>query len=83
MSADGNAARYRVRAVFAQVLELPSDEVLDDAAFYDDLGGDSLQKLDLAVGLESEFAVRFTDEEVAQISTVSDVVARLRRAGVA
>jgi len=47
----GAEVRERVRAAFAKVLELALNEVPDDAAFYEDLGGDSLGKLDLAVAL--------------------------------
>lgn len=83
MSTSSDGTTDRVREVFAEILELRADEVPDDAAFYDDLGGDSLQKLDLAVALETEFAVTFTDEDVARISTVADAVERLRRVGVA
>jgi len=78
----GAEVRERVRAAFAKVLELALNEVPDDAAFYEDLGGDSLGKLDLAVALESEFFVKFTDEDVAQLSTVSEVVSKLQQAGI-
>lgn len=71
----------RVRAAFAAALELESNEVGDNAAFYEDLGGDSLQKLDLAVALEQEFGTSLTDEQVVQMSTVSRAVAELRSMG--
>jgi acyl carrier protein len=76
---DGDAAE-RVRVLFAQALQLAVEEVGYEAAFYEDLRGDSLQKLDLAVALEEEFDVRLSDEQVSAISTVSGVVIELRRA---
>lgn len=74
--------RERVRAAFAAALELERGEVGDNAAFYEELGGDSLQKLDLAVALEREFRTRLTDEQVVRMSTVSRAVAELRSMGV-
>lgn len=74
--------RGRVRAAFAAALELDSTEVNDDAAFFEDLGGDSLQKLDLAVALEREFGTRLADEQVVRMATVSAAVAELRIMGV-
>ena len=68
-----------VRTLFAKALDVPVEDVADDAAFYDDLGGDSLEKLALAVELESTFGVRLDDDRVASMSTVTDVVDHLRQ----
>jgi acyl carrier protein len=76
---EGDAVE-RVRVLFAEALQIAVEEVGYEAAFYEDLRGDSLQKLDLAVALEEEFDVRLSDEQVSAISTVSDVVIELRRA---
>lgn len=62
----------RVRAQFALVLDVPISEVSDDGDFYDDLDGDSLQKLELTARVEEEFATKLTDEEVADLRTVND-----------
>jgi acyl carrier protein len=72
-------ARERVRALFAKALELTVDEIADHKLFYDDLGGDSLQKLELAVDLERAFGVKFSDEQITSMSTVSDVMAELKQ----
>ena len=79
MTAADDSIREKVRATFANVLEVEIDEVTDYASFYEDLGGDSLQKLDLVVALEDEFSVKLTDEEVAHLNSVCDVAARLQR----
>jgi acyl carrier protein len=71
----------RLREIVAAVAELDPAEVTDDASFYDDLGVDSLQKLEILVRIERGFGVRLTDVEAAGLATVADAVALLRAAG--
>ena len=59
-----------IREEFAAVLDIPAVEVGDDADFYDDLEGDSLQKLELAARIEERFTVKLTDEEASRLRTV-------------
>jgi len=42
--------------------------------FKKDLTLDSLDALELAIGVQDEFGVEFTDEEIDQINTVGDLV---------
>jgi len=58
-----------VRAVFAEILELDEIEVAADSDFYDDLDGDSLQKLELVMETERRFGVRFDQDTVADLTT--------------
>ncbi|GEM_PF-3085223 len=62
----------RVRSILAECLGLESpDGIKPDALLYD-LGADSLDLLDLAIELEREFAVTFSDGEMRRLSTVGD-----------
>ncbi|MCZ7416010.1 MULTISPECIES: acyl carrier protein [unclassified Streptomyces] len=65
-----NEIRAAVSEVIADVLTLPRDGVTPQAHFYDDLGGDSMQKLEVIAHLEARFNIRFTDEEAAAGDTV-------------
>jgi len=60
----------RLRALVAGVLELGVDEVPDGADLAQDLGVDSLEKVELALRVESEFGIPLSAEESARFTTV-------------
>ncbi len=66
------------RAVFAEILELELDDVGDDDDFYQDLDGDSLQKLEMIVTLEKRLGIRFAEEEARALNNVAQVVETVR-----
>ncbi|QKW07489.1 hypothetical protein HUT18_14955 [Streptomyces sp. NA04227] len=70
---DESEITYGVREVIAQVLSLSVDEVSPTAHFYDELAGDSLQKLEAIAFIEAKFNVQLTNEEAAG-ETVGDLV---------
>ena len=49
--------KQKVRAVYAETLDVPPDQIQDDAHFIDDLGGDSLQVLGVSLKIEEQFNV--------------------------
>ncbi|GAB4459202.1 MAG: acyl carrier protein [Armatimonadaceae bacterium] len=65
----------RVKKVVVQQLEVAEEEVTMDASFVDDLGADSLDVVELIMGLEEEFDITIPDEDAEKISTVGDAVA--------
>lgn len=71
----------RLREIVAAAAALEPDEVTVDARFYDDLGVDSLQKLEIVVQTERAFGVRLTDVEAAGLGSVADAVNLLRAKG--
>ena len=64
----------RVKKVVVDQLDVNEDEVTAAAAFVDDLGADSLDVVELVMGLEEEFDVEIPDEDAEKISTVEDAV---------
>ena len=64
----------RVKKVVVQQLEVAEDEVTDNASFVDDLGTDSLDVVELVMGLEEEFDIEIPDEDAEKIATVGDAV---------
>ena len=60
-----------VHEEFSAVLSVPMQEIGRETDFYD-LGGDSLQKLELIARLEERFAVKLADGEIADLGTVTD-----------
>lgn len=73
----------RVREIVARACRLDVARVGPADRFREDLGADSLAKLELVVQVERAFEVRFEDEEAAALASVDDVVRRLEaiRAG--
>ena len=64
----------RIQDIAAHELGVEVERVLPSAKFIDDLDADSLDMVELVMGLEQEFAVNITDEEAEKFSAVEDVV---------
>ena len=64
----------RVKSVIVDQLSVDAEEVTPEASFVDDLGADSLDVVELIMGLETEFDIEIPDEDAEKISTVGDVV---------
>jgi acyl carrier protein len=80
--AGDDAVSPRLREIVADVADLDPGEVAAGASFYDDLGVDSVQKLEIVVRTERLFGVRLTDLEAAELGSVADAVRLLRAKGV-
>jgi acyl carrier protein len=65
--------RSGISDIVAQVLTLPADQVPDSADFYDDLDGDSLQKLEVIARIEATFGCALGDEQAASSNTVAEL----------
>ena len=53
---------------------LPTDSVLPEKSFTDDLDIDSLSMMTIVVNAEEKFGVRIPDDEVKTLSSVGDVI---------
>lgn len=62
-----------VSEIVAQVLALPVDQVSPQDHFYDKLGGDSLQKLEIVAHIEARFGCSLDAEQVASSDTVEEL----------
>ncbi|MGH3962189.1 MAG: acyl carrier protein [Pseudonocardiaceae bacterium] len=67
--------------VFTGRFGIDRDKVQPDASF-DDIDLDSLSQIELATALKKKFAVEITDDEMAEMAVVSEVVAKLAEKGV-
>jgi acyl carrier protein len=65
----------RVKKVVVEQLDVSEDEVTPDASFVEDLGADSLDVVELVMGLEEEFDVEIPDEDAEKITTVQEAAA--------
>ena len=64
----------RVKNVIVDQLSVDAEEVKPEASSVDDLGADSLDVVELIMGLETEFDIEIPDEDAEKISTVGDAV---------
>ena len=70
MSELGIKDKERIRELIADKLGFDTVEVLPETRLIDDLGMDSLDRIDLMVEMEREFDISLTEEEVEIIETV-------------
>ena len=64
----------RVRALIVTQLGVDEDAVVDDADLIDDLGGDSLDMVEMIMTAEEQFGVEITDDEAEDMKTVADAI---------
>jgi acyl carrier protein len=64
----------RVKKVVVDQLDVNPDEVTEQASFVDDLGADSLDVVELVMGLEEEFDLEIPDEDAEKITAVGAAV---------
>ena len=64
----------KVKEVIIDQLSVEDDDVTSEASFFDDLGADSLDIVELVMALEDSFGVSIPDEEAESIKTVGDAV---------
>jgi len=64
----------RVKKVVVEQLDVNEEEVTLPASFVDDLGADSLDVVELVMGLEEEFDIEIPDEDAEKIGTVQNAV---------
>ena len=64
----------KVRKVVTNQLDVEPSDVKPDSLFVDDLGADSLDLTELAVGFEDEFDIEIPDSDFGHLSTIENVV---------
>ena len=64
----------RVKSVVVKQLAVKEEDVKNDSKFIDDLGADSLDTVELVMGLEEEFDTEIPDEEAEKITTVQQAI---------
>ncbi len=65
----------KITAVTVEKLGVKEEDVKMDASFVNDLGADSLDRVELVMALEDEFDIEIPDEVAEKFIKVSDVLA--------
>jgi len=64
----------RVKKIVAENLQLSEDKISPEKSFFDDLGADSLDVVELVMALEEEFDIEISDEDAEKIITVKNAI---------
>jgi len=69
----------KVNQIVIEQLGLEPSEVTPDASFVDDLGADSLDRVEMVMAFEESFGLEIPDEDAEKIVTVQDAVGYIQR----
>ena len=64
----------RVTGIVVEHLGVAKEKVSESSSFFDDLGADSLDTVELVMAFEEEFTVEVPDDAVEKILTVKDAI---------
>jgi acyl carrier protein len=69
-----------VRDLIARVLEVDRSLVVSETRLIQDLGADSIDRLEVATELEEEFGVSLSDDQIQRMNTVHDAAEMVTQA---
>jgi acyl carrier protein len=69
-----------IKKIIVEVLNVDESEVKMESTFVDDLGADSLDVLQIIMGLEEELEIEIPDDAAEKIVTVGDAVEQIKAA---
>ena len=64
----------RVKNIIVKQLGVKENDVKNESKFIEDLGADSLDTVELVMGLEEEFDTEIPDEEAEKITSVQEAI---------
>ena len=70
----------KLKKVIAEVLNVDPEEITMETTFLDDLGADSLDVLQIIMGIEEEFDIEIPADKAEKIATVEDAVELIKGA---
>ena len=68
-----------VQDLLMDKLSVKREQLVPEAKIKEDLGADSLDTVDIIMGLEEEFELTIADDAAEQVQTVDDVYALLAK----
>ena len=64
----------RLREIIIDRLDVEEDQIVPEASFVEDLGADSLDIVELIMGIEEEFDIEIPDEDAEKLTTVGEAM---------
>jgi acyl carrier protein len=74
-----HTVEQRVRQIIVDRLGVAADCVTPQSDFADDLGADSIDRVELLLAMEEKFQVRVPEGESERIRTVQDAIAYIEK----
>jgi acyl carrier protein len=69
----------RITQIIVDQLGVESSEVAPEASFVDDLGADSLDRVELIMAFEEDFDLEIPDGDAEKIVTVQDAISYIQK----
>ena len=70
----------KIQAIIGKVLNIDPSKITPETTFVDDLDADSLDVLQIIMGIEDEFHIQIPDAAADNIITVADAVNQIKSA---
>lgn len=64
----------RIKELIVQEMNIPAEKVSLESKIAEDLGADSIDAIELIMGVEEEFDIEISDDEAMNIKTIGDLV---------
>jgi acyl carrier protein len=64
----------RLKEIVIDRLDVEEDQIKNEASFIEDLGADSLDIVELIMGIEEEFDIEIPDEDAEKLTTVGEAL---------
>ena len=64
----------RLKEIIIDRLDVEEDQIRPEASFVEDLGADSLDIVELIIGIEEEFDIEIPDEDAEKLTTVGEAI---------
>ena len=71
----------KLQMIIAEVLSLKPEDIRMDMSFVEDLGADSMEIFQIAMGIEEEFDIAIDEAEAAGITTVEQAYLAITEQG--
>lgn len=67
-----------IKFTIAEILKTPLEKLTYSTHLHKDLGLDSMDVAELTVEIENRLSIRISDDHIAQLATVQDIIAEVR-----
>ena len=64
----------RLKEIIIDRLDVEEDQIRPESSFVEDLGADSLDIVELIMGIEEEFDIEIPDEDAEKLTTVGEAI---------
>lgn len=64
----------KLQQIIQDRLDVEKDQIVPTASFVEDLGADSLDIVELIMGIEEEFDIEIPDEDAEKLTTVGEAI---------